>query len=368
MQTAKKNDGRMILVIAAIAVVLVLILYMAGVFGGRARQLSAWQLRCVTSQQPTPFGDRVLYYDGTTLFCLSASGSEVWNYALGSGAGFDVEDRHAVAWVGANLHILDRNGRATYNDRLTDDIQFARVGQRYVAAVVGPNISPTLVIKDMSGLGVDTETLAYNGRVILDMGFFEKGEYIWVTSLDVYGVVPSTTMNIYRVGAMNTGTVELGEELSYKVLYSGGLLNVVNTREVNLFDYRGTPQGTNTRRLVYGWKLIDWGLGEGDAKMLFAPVFQTDFDPQITELRVLQGSLSSRYTLPDTCVGAAIRGNTLYAFSADSLYRADVGAQRFNAAKLPSPISQPVTGYIGKLSNGVALINCGQDVFALTLP
>ena len=88
----------------------------------------------------------------------------------------------------------------------------------------------------------------------------------------------------------------------------------------------------------------------------------------ITELRVLQGNRSYRYTLPDTSVGAAIRGSTLYAFSADSLYRADINAQRFTALKLPAPITQPVTGYIGKLTNGVALVNCGQDVFAVTLP
>lgn len=368
MQEKKRDDKRMILVIILIVAALAMILYLGGVFGGGARQMSARKLRCVTSQQVTPFGDRVLYYDGTALFCLSSSGNEMWNYSLGGGAGFDVADSHAVAWVGANLHILDRNGRATYNDRLTDDIQFARVGPRYVAAVVGPTISPTLIIKDMTGLGVDTETLAYTDRAILDMGFFENGEYIWVTSLDVYGVVPSTVMNIYRVGAMNTGTVELGEEITYKVLYSGGLLNVVNTREVNLYDYRGTPQGANTRRLVYGWKLIDWVLDSGDARMLFAPQFQTEDEQMITELRVLQGDRGFRYTLPDTCVGAAIRGSTLYAFSADSLYRADIHAQRFTALKMPAPINQPVTGYIGKLTNGVALVSCGPDVYALTLP
>ena len=133
-------------------------------------------------------------------------------------------------------------------------------------------------------------------------------------------------------------------------------------------SFRGTAQGANTRRLVYGWKLIDWVLDAGDARMLFAPQFQTEDEQSITELRVLQGSRSLRYTLPDTSVGAAIRSSTIYAFSADSLYRADINAQRFTALKLPAPIDQPVTGYIGKLTNGVALINCGQDVYALTLP
>ena len=37
--------------------------------------------------------------------------------------------------------------------------------------------------------------------------------------------------NIYRVGAMNTGEVNLGEDIAYRVLYSGNKLHVVNTRE-----------------------------------------------------------------------------------------------------------------------------------------
>lgn len=355
-------------VIIAIILVLVMILYLAGAFGGRTRPVLARKLRCVLSQQVTPFGDSVLYYDGTTLYALSSGGAEMWKYALGSSASFDADDKHVVAWVGANLHILDRNGRASYNDRLTDDIQFAKAGPRYVAAVIGPNIGPTLIIKDMAGLGVDTETIAYEGRAILDMGFFENGEYIWVTSLDVFGVVPSTVMNIYRVGSMNTGTVELGEEITYEVLYSGKGLNVVNTLEVTPYDYRGTPLKTANRRLVYGWQLIDWVLGEGDARMLFAPVMQTADVWQISELRVLQGDRDIRYTLPDACVGAGIRGNTIFAFSGDSLYRADVNAQRFTAIKLPAPIDQPVTGYVGRLTNGVALVSSGQDIYAVTLP
>jgi hypothetical protein len=67
-------------------------------------------------------------------------------------------------------------------------------------------------------------------------------------------------------------------------------------------------------------------------------------------------------------VGAGIRGNTIFAFSGDSLYRADVNAQRFTAIKLPAPIDQPVTGYVGRLTNGVALVSSGQDIYAVTLP
>lgn len=361
----QRSKARLAVVIAAIVVVALLILYLAGVFGGGVRRMTAKKLRCVASQQVTPFHDRILYYDGATIFCLNANGGELWKYMVGSGASFSVSDNLVTVWVGEHLHILDRNGRVTYNDRLTDSIQFARAGSQYVAAAIGDTVSPTLIVKDINGLAVDSESVAYEDKVILDMGFFENGEYLWTTALDVFGVAPLTVINMYRVGAMNTGEVELGEEITYDVLYSGSRLHVVNTREVSQYDYRGTLY-PNSSRLVYGWQLIDAYEGSGDVAMLFAPVLQTSDERRITELRLISQRRDSRYTLPDTCVGAGLRGNSLFAFSGDTFYRADIASQRFSAIKLP--IKETVTGYIGKLANGVALVTCDNDVYAFTLP
>ena len=362
----KRNQIKLIGVVLAILIAITAILMLAGVFGGGTRRLSAKKLRPVVSQQVTPLGDRLIYYDGTTMFCLNSNGTELWKYVIGSNAGFSVSDRLVVAWVGSHLHILDKNGQVTFNDRLADNIQLARAGTQYVAAVIGESVSPTLVVKDINGLGVDSETLAYEDKMVLDVGFFEKGEYLWSTALDVLGVAPLTVMNMYRVGAMNTGEVELGEEITYAVHYSGKKLYVVNTRDIKVFDSRGT-QDPFAKQLVYGWKLIDSSTGAGEATMLFAPELQTSQEGAITELRILSGTKKdSRYTLPDTCVGAGIWGNTIFAFSGDILYRADLSAQRFSA--LQTTIPQTITGYIGLLSNGVALVNCGDDVWAVTLP
>lgn len=364
-EQAQGNRLRFFLAIGATVVIAALILYVLGAFGGGPRRLSITKLRCVTSQQVTPFGDKVLYYDGSTLFCLNANGTEQWKYALGPGARFTASEHIVAAWIGAHLHILDRNGRATYNDRLPDPIQFAKPGRQYVAAVIGEGISPTLLVKDVNGLAVDSETIAYADRMILDLDFFENGNYLWTTALDVFGIAPVTIMNIYRVGAMNTGEVDLGEEITYRVLYAGDKLHVINTKELNLYDYRGTLDPL-ARQLVYGWKLVDSNQA-GNATMLFAPELQTASIQQITELRVLTGNKrDSRYTLPNSCVGAGLKGNTIFAISADTLYQAELNAQRFSAIKLS--LNTPVTGYIGKLSNGAALVSSGIEVYLINLP
>ena len=362
---SKRRTLNRSLLVLAILVLLVLIAYLLGLLSGKAGTISGTRLRCVVSQDVTPFDDRVLYYDNDTLFCLSTSGSELWKANVGENAKFHAGERQVVVWSGNQLMLFDRSGRSTYSDRLSEPIQFARVGPKYLAVITGDGVSPTLSFKGLDGTQLDTESNKYNDLMILDCGFFGDGEYAWTTALDVYGSAPETTMNIYRVGAMNTGSVSLGEPITYSVVYSGNYLNVLNTRRLRLYDYRGTESPSDSV-LVYGWKLIGSTPTRNFPYLLLAPVLQTETDGSFTELRLLHGKTDTRYSLPDACVGAAIRGRRLYAFSADSLYRADTGAQRFSALRLP--VDGTVTDYLGMTSNGAALLVCGTDVWAVSLP
>lgn len=329
------------------------------------RKAGVTHLRCTAVQDVTPFGQDLLYYDGTTLFCLNSKGNEQWHYTLGSNARFDAGSRYVVAWAGSKLVILSRNGTATYDSQLSEPILFCRAGEKYVALVLGQNVSPKLVVKDLQGITVDSESTAYEDMIILDMGFFSSGEYLWTTSLDVYGSVPGTTLNTFKVAQMNTGEVSLGENLIYRVLYSGTKLSVLSTRQLRQYDYRGTLDEAATR-LVYGWQLIYDHTGSGEAQLLFGRADQTDDMNALTDLRYLCGKEDKRFTLPNTCVGAAIFNNRVYAFSEKTLYRADLGSQRFSAVNLG--VGSGVTGYIGCLEGGVVLLASGMDVYAVTLP
>ena len=353
------------LLVLAIVILAVLIAYLLGLLSGRRGTISGVKLRCVVSQNVTPFDDRVLYYDAGTLFCLSTSGSELWKVSVGEDAKFYAGEKQVVVWAGNQLMLFDRGGRPTYSDRLSEPIQFARVGTKYLAVVTGDGVSPTLTVKDMQGSQIDSETNNYTDLMMLDCGFFGDGEYLWTTALDVYGSAPETTMHIYRVGSMNTGSVSLGEPITYAVVYSGNYLNVLNTRKLRLYDYRGTENAADSM-LVYGWKLIGSAATNSSPYLLLAPVLQTDNGGTFTELRLLHGKTDSRYSLPDACVGAAIRGRRLYAFSSNSLYRAETGEQRFSALRLP--VDGAVTDYLGITGNGAALLVCGTDVWAVSLP
>ena len=109
MQLSQYTEGRgRIIILAAIALLAVLlVLAVLGVFGGSNRQVSAVRLRCTATQDVTPFGDGVLYYDGMTLYCLDSRGNERWNYAVGGSASFSCSETLIAAWSGSQLHFID---------------------------------------------------------------------------------------------------------------------------------------------------------------------------------------------------------------------------------------------------------------------
>ena len=359
--------------LAIIMIILILlafgVMYFMGVFNRVVRNVRAVKLRCASTQSIKPFGDCLLYYDGDSLICLSPNGNERWNYMVGSGASFDAGISNIVIWRGSQLSILNKNGRSTYDNNIGETIQFARAGEKYIAVVHGDDStsegSTTVTFYNPEGEKQDTETSAYQDMLVLDAGFFADGDYAWTTALDLYGTVPSTTLNTYRVNSMNTGSADLGETITYKVIYAGNTLNVVSTRQLRRYDYNGTLDNSQTV-LVYGWKLIDAMVVDNRAMMLFAPTRQINDAINITELRCLLGNQDKRLTLPGECVGAGIYNRRIYAFSEDTLYRADLNASRFTAVSLPIP--NAVTGYLGMLSDGTALLASGIEVYAVTVP
>ena len=335
----------------------------------RSTALTASLLPCYAHQDVTPFGDSVVYYDGASIHCVSTSGGVRWSYPVGTDADFSVSNTHLIAWQGNELFILDYNGRPSYNENLEADIQFARVADQYAAVVIGDDTSPRLLVKDMQGAQKDYENEAFDGMLILDVGFYgPSDQYMWVLSMDVYGPSMSTVMNLFQVGKMNAGIVSLGEDLVYKVLYDNSQLRVFTTQQMYAYDYKGV-QDVNNTVLVYGWQLIDYDVPDrGDARMLLTPTLQTNTIYAITQLRLVSGASDRNYSLPTTCVGAAIQGSNLYAFSPEYLYYTNVDNRHFYAYGVPLPDGRQITNFIGLTTGGQAVVSSGDSVYCIALP
>ena len=336
---------------------------------GKGKEIGLARLPCYSNQSVTPFRDGLVYYDGASIHHLSSTGTIRWSFPAGSDIQFSVGPTHIAIWSGRQLFLVDRNGNATYNESLESEVQFARVGDRYAAVIVGADTEPKLIVKDLNGYQVDVEAEAYSGLLILDAGFFgDQGEYMWTLSLDVFGTAPNTVLNTFQVGKMNTGAISLGESMTYKVLYENTRLRVFTTQQVYTYDYK-CVQDTNATMLVYGWKLIDYEIPErGRAKLLLAPTSQTSSEQVISELRVLEGDRDKRYTLPAKCVGANMYNGNIYAVAGDYIYRADTNSQRFFGYRIPGNTGGEITACYGITSDGKMLLASGESMYALSLP
>ena len=364
----RRRQIRSWIILVCVVLAVVLGIHFLGRYG-KGKEIGMAKLPCYAYQNVTPFRDGLVYYDGASIHHLSSSGMIRWSFPAGSEVKFAVGPTHLAIWSGTQLFLVDKDGNATYNESMEANVQFVRVGERYVAVVVGEDTEPKLIVKDLKGAQVDAEQEAYNGLMILDTGFYgEQGEYLWTLALDVYGTAPNTILNTFQVGKMNTGEVSLGEALTYKVIYENAKLRVFTTRQVYTYDYRAV-QDTNSTMLVYGWKLIDADIPErGRAKMLLAPTAQTSSAQLISELRVIEGMNDKRYTLPATCVGASIYRGNIYAISKDYIYRADTNSQKFFGYQIPAPEGVEVTAFYGITDDGKMLLASGETMYSLTLP
>lgn len=365
----KTNLTRVLLLAGSTAVIIlaiVLLLVFTGTFNRGGSPVLRKLDHGTSSQYVTPFGNNYLYYDNSVLYCYDTGNSLQWSNAIGSGAHFTASDNIVAAWAGTKLVIINSKGVTTYNSQLTDTIQFVRCGNRYIAVVTGEDIDPTLYVKDIDGNTVDSESSHYVDMMLLDAGFFAGGDYLWTTSLDVYGTVPNILLRTYNVGVTDNGVVSLGENLVYRILYANQDLNIISTQRLRHFDYHGT-ENTSASQLIYGWILIHDTNQKGGLQMLYARANQVGEMDALTDLRYLSGNTDKLYTLPNACVGAVIYNNAIYAFSNSTIYRSAVNAQRFSAIDLGTVGSRGITGFLCLLKDGTALLASGPDIYAVKL-
>ncbi len=321
------------------------------------------KLNALPTQQLMPFGNEVLHYDGMMLHCLTTGGTRRWSFQIGQGAGFHTNGKRITAWSANQLYILNRDGRAIYNDKMDAHVQFARAGNNYVAAFVGTRDEGNIHVIDGDGKSVDV--VQVTSSTLLDVGFFsESPELMWTLGLETTGTVPSTTMRTYEPGKLITGSATLGEQLIYRVQYHNGKLRVVDTRQIRTYDYRIKEDTSVPTVLIYGWYLQDSRQVGRELIQLLVPTVKQDGSLSTTDLRLLTGNNSRVLHLPAPCVGAVLGSKAVFGFSGNYVYMCHYGNNSFSAFTLPIQVSK----VIGITQNDRAIVADANAVYLVQLP
>jgi len=369
----KKNSKvaqqlRRILAAAALAAIIALAVSYAFSNTGREELGRVTRIGATLSQNVTPFGDSVIFYDGTTLHCMAATGGNEWSYQIGTNADYDATQDRIVAWSGNDLYILNNRGRLIYNNKMSDAVQFASAGSEYVAVYVGEEDNGVISVINEAGQTVDNVTIS--NQMLLDIGFFktvttssaQEQELMWVLGLDTTGTVISTELQTFQPGKLSTGKSSLGEHIAYKVYSVDGELEVVTTRQIMHYNYRVLEQNNPT--LIYGYTVEDVKTNGGVTYQLLIPAQESREGVHINNIRLMHGSVDRVLHLPSECLAAALGTHSVYAFSQNAVYVCKFGETNFTAHAMPVN----VTAVLGMMTDNRAVIASGSEIYVVELP
>ena len=368
----KKSPFQKILRIVILAAALTAILVVAVMYAlngntregiGRITRIGA-----TLSQNVSPFGDSVIFYDGTTLHCVAATGGNEWSYQIGTNADYDANEKRIVAWSGNDLYILNRNGRLIYNNKMSDTVQFASVGDEYVAVFVGDADNGVVSVINSSGQIVDNITVS--NQTLLDIGFFmastanntQPTELMWMLGLNTTGTVLSTELQTFQPGKLSTGKSSIGEHIAYSIYDENGTLNVVTTRQILHYSYRALEASSPT--LIYGYTVEDVKQNGSVLYQLLVPAQEQNEGISIANVRLMYGSVDRVIHLPSACIAARLGTKSVYGFSQNAVYVCSFGDTTFRTYALPIN----VTAVLGMMNDNRAVVASGSEIYVIELP
>ena len=366
----KKFPERLRMMIAAATLVMIIALVLGYALGGTGREAIGRTTRigATLSQNIMPFGDNVIFYDGTTLHCMAAEGGNLWSYQIGTNADYDATQEKIVAWSGNDLYILNNRGRLIYNNKMTDTIQFASAGDEYVAAFVGEPDNGVVTVINSSGQIVDNVSIS--SQTLLDIGFFksmtsssaQETELMCVLGLDTTGTVISTELQTFQPGKLSTGKSSLGEHIAYKIYDTEGMLNVVTTRQIMHYNYRVLEESNPT--LIYGYTVEDIKKIGDVTYQLLIPAQESREGIHLSNVRLMFGGVDRVLHLPSECLAAALGTHSVYGFSQNAVYVCPFNQTSF----IPYALPVNITAVLGMITDNRVVAASGSEIYVIELP
>ena len=352
-----------LIIIGTLALIgaVILIYLLSGIFRDqrRPRQIAAAR----PEYNIQPFGKDVLVYDGMILSCFDANGTNRWKYTLGMDAAYRATKTMIAAWSGHQVHVLDRNGDALFNDRMSGPVRFAQVGESLIAACVGDETDSVVTVLNHGGILQDS--ISFPDLYVFDIGFFsQKEKLLWVLSLDLNGNAPMTSISTHEPGRLLMGRQELNNQLVYSVYPQDNLLMLVDTSQIRAYDYKCMLQVTVPPVLVYGWQLSDVRAVGKNTYSLFQYMPQSNDSLYFSELKVVSNQNAQSLRLLSPCFASALGDKGVYCFSNSTIFFAPFGSVTFSSTVL----SYQISNFICMLDGGRAVLASGNDVFILKLP
>ena len=312
------------------------------------------------------FGSDLLFMSDGMISCVGANGGLRWQHPLvGGNFHFYSNAGFVVAWSGQQIFVIDKSGATLVSARITENIQFARVGATYVAVLAGDGDKQYIRITDH--LGNEIERIADIGNMtMLDIGFFDNQDTrMWIYGMDINGAEPLTVFSTYDPrGRRSTGNVSIADQLVYNVYWHNRWLMLAGTNTLTAYDYNCTAVADRAPTIVYGWQQIQSRAVRNDTLALFRRTEHGADAGMTRALRLIGASTDTLLRLPVPAVDALLGSRGVYAFTRDKVYVCAYGSTVFT----PHELHMPLDYVIATLDDDVAVFASGAEVYMIKLP
>lgn len=309
-------------------------------------------------------GNGFVYYNGSSLSYVTTDAAAKWTYTVGANAAFDASEAGIAVWSGQTVTVIDyKEGTTEYRGSMDAEILSAKVGDKYVAALLSPEHNSTVVIFETSGKMIDS--IAFADQTVVDYGFFSGGTLFWVMTLDTSGTVPTCSVYTYKPGKTIVGSIKDAEQLMYQVMFQSSQVYCVGTTHMKVYDYTGVVEDTSKRKLVYGWYLVEKDKTSDDPMLAFVPDAQYGGTDTMRDVRIIKTGVDQIVRMPFGCSSLVVKDDRVYGFSSGgNIMIAQAGAQEMQA------FSIGISGgaVVGVTNNRVAVITAGDMAYLVNLP
>ena len=263
-------------------------------------------------------GTNIIYTDQELLTCISPSLNTLWKLRLFSGGlGFIVNDDIIAATGQGVIQVIDTQGQHQFSTQLDGDIESARVGKDMATVYIQQHLAdktPSYIIV-FSLSGEQLFLLDVTDRYVMDYGFDELSDSLYVLELDVSGSVPISRISTYKPDTQAITMIkELKDQLVSDVYWINDKIYAIGTTYLTIY---GSANSDVKEIMTYGWMLED--------------VYQTD-DPKFIYVpsgsagtydiaRVIRTSGSEiKINLPPGVFKILHQGEKIYCFANEKLF------------------------------------------------
>lgn len=263
-------------------------------------------------------GQNIVYSNNDLLTCVNKSLGTVWQLRLFSGGlTFTVNDNLIAATGQGVIQVIDANGQHQFSKQLDGDIASARVGKDMVAVYTQQHLenkTPSyIIVFDLAGNQLFL--LDVTDRHVLDYGFDEMSDALYVLELDVSGSVPISCISTYKPDTQAITMIkELKDQLVSAVCWINNKIYAIGTNHLTVYQ---SLSSDDQKLTTYGWMLEDV-YESSDPKFVYVP---SSSENTFDVARIIRPSGSEiKINLPPGVFRILHQGEKIYCFANNQLF------------------------------------------------